>query len=124
MLDEIAEYLGQCGVANVFKAKMPNEPDGCVCLYEYAGRAPTMDLGKTQFRNPGLQAIARDRQYADARDRIEEVYGLLHGRTNAMIGGRHYLRIFALQEPFPLGGPDANERYRLAVNFEVARQEA
>jgi hypothetical protein len=122
MLDEVAMLLQQNGIANVYKASMPDEPHGAVCLYQYAGSPPGLVHEGTAWTNPGLQVVSRDTTYPEAYSKIERVLEVLHGRTNTLIGEHKYLRITALQSPFPLGR-DSQARHQIAVNFAVARQE-
>lgn len=123
MLDEIQTLLRQNGITTeIYKGKMPELPDGAIALYEYAGRPPEFTHDEIAYENPGLQVVARDKTYAAARQRIQEVFDILKRRRNEFIGEHRYLSITAAQSPFPLG-TDTLDRQRFAVNFNVARGE-
>ena len=120
VLEDLQAYLVANGVTGVFMVKMPDVPAAVVCLYEYAGIPPEFAHDGQQWENPRVQAVARDTTYQAARDKAQTVYNLLNGKANMTIGSR-YLKILALQSPFPLG-VDENDRPRLVVNFEIAKE--
>ena len=119
MLDEIAGYMTANGIGQVFKARMPDTPDDAVCLYKYPGAPPEFSHDGQDWENLRLQVVVRGKQYDASRQKTQQVYDLLNGKVNEMIGSL-YFSIRAMQSPFPLN-VDSNERYRMAVNFEIAR---
>jgi hypothetical protein len=120
MLDEVGDYLRTHGVSSLFLSRMPDAPDDVVCLYEYGGPAPEFGHDGQQWENPRLQAVARSKQYVNARSAAQNVYNLLNGKSNPVFGGVPYLKCLAMQSPFPLL-PDQNDRHRIVVNFELAK---
>src|SRR4030095_6612233 len=95
--------------------KMPDPPADAVCLYEYGGIPPQFAHDGQQWENPRVQAVARDNNYASARAKAQSVYDVLNGTVNTTIDSRRYLKILALQSPFPMGA-DENDRPRIVVN--------
>ena len=76
MLTEIGAYLQSQGIgtlgANVFLGLMPDKPDNCIALFEYAGSPPDLHW---EGEYPGLQVRVRNKGYAAARNKIEVVMG-------------------------------------------------
>jgi transglutaminase-like putative cysteine protease len=120
ILEELRGYLVANGVSPVFMVKMPDTPDDAVCLYEYAGIPPEFAHDGQQWENLRVQAVARDASYTSARDKAQSVYDVLNGTVNTTIDSSRYLKILALQSPFPMGA-DENDRPRIVVNFEIGR---
>ena len=122
ILEELRNYLLSNGVTGVFMVKMPDTPDDAVCLYEYAGIPPEFAHDGQQWENLRVQAVARDAKlnYANARAKAQSVYNVLNGTVNTTIDSSRYLKILALQSPFPMGA-DENDRPRIVVNFEIGR---
>jgi Bacteriophage minor capsid protein len=122
ILEELKGYLVANGVSPVFMVKMPDTPDDAVCLYEYAGIPPQFAHDGQQWENPRVQVVTRDSKlnYASARAKAQSVYDVLNGTVNTTIDSRHYLKILALQSPFPMGA-DENDRPRIVINFEIGR---
>lgn len=122
ILNDMAQILQNNGLgvvsSDLFYARMPDQPDDAVCLYEYAGRAPTYVHSGLSYTSPGLQVVVRSKSYATAKAKIENIFTVLQGLTNITVGDKTYLRVDPQQSPFPMG-PDENERHRLAVNFNV-----
>ena len=80
MLTEISTYLatknvGTVGV-DIFLGLMPDKPDTCIALFEYAGSPPDLHWAGEY---PGLQVRVRDTSYAAGRAKIRNVMELLHG---------------------------------------------
>jgi hypothetical protein len=122
VLTEISAYLATKNVGTVgtdiFLGLMPDQPDNCVALFEYAGSPPDLHwLGEY----PGLQVRARDKSYASARTKIGEVMALLHGLHEQTLSGTRYLLIKARGSPEILKR-DANNRVELFVNFEIIKE--
>jgi Bacteriophage minor capsid protein len=120
VVDEIAAYLRANGITKVYECAMPDSPDKCVAVYEYAGFAPNFGHDGQHWENPHIQCLSRAPTYPDARQQAQQVYNLLNGQTNVVINGGNYLSIKALQNPFAIL-PDENQRDRVVINFELAR---
>lgn len=122
LLDDIATYLEAKGIVTVgtdlFKGELPEIPDNCVALFEYAGQPPEIP---TAIDYPGLQVRVRDKSYSAARAKTDAIYKLLHTLANTTLSGTRYLSIFAVQSsPVPLGR-DSSNRIDLVQNYIVTK---
>ena len=154
MLKEIGTYLQSQGIGNLgtdlFLGLMPDQPDNCIALFEYAGSPPDLHWNGEY---PGLQVRVRDKSYAAARTKIGEIMAELHGLYEQTLGvvtddegdegvgeddskgsgeevteptptpatGTRYLLIKARGSPEVLKR-DANNRVELFVNFEIIKE--
>ena len=119
MLSDIGNYLQAQGIGtlgtNIFLGLMPDQPDNCVALFEYAGSPPDLHW---EGEYPGLQVRVRNKGYAAAREKIEEVVTELHGAHELTLNGTRYRVIKVRGSPEVLKR-DANNRVELFVNFEI-----
>ncbi len=101
MLEALADRLQSASVAtagtNLYIGLLPNSPDVCVALYEYAGEQPLEVLrsnGATLER-PSVQVIARASRndYPTARQLIRQVRDTLTAITDETISGVRFLRV-------------------------------
>jgi hypothetical protein len=122
MLNEIGTYLQSQGTgtlgADLFLGLMPDQPDNCITLFEYAGSPPDLHWAGEY---PGLQVRVRNTSYAAGREKIEEVVTELHGAHELTLNGTRYLLIKARGSPEVLKR-DANNRVELFVNFEIIKE--
>lgn len=122
LLDDIATYLQTGGVGTVgtdlFKGELPPDPDNCVAIYEYAGQPPFVSV---DIDRPGLQVRVRNKGYAQARAKIDQIYLLLHALANTTINGTRYLIVRAVQSPFSMGR-DSNNLVELVQNFIIMKE--
>ena len=122
MLREIGAYLQSQGIgtlgANVFLGLMPDQPDNCIALFEYAGSPPDLHWNGEY---PGLQVRVRNKSYAAARTKIGEVMTALHGVHEQTLSGTRYLLIKARGSPEVLKR-DNNNRVEFFVNFEIIKE--
>lgn len=122
MLTEIGAYLATKNVGTVgtdiFLGLMPDQPDNCIALFEYAGSPPDLHW-KGEY--PGLQVRVRNKSYAAGRAKIEEVVTELHGAHELTLNGTRYLLIKARGSPEVLKR-DASNRVELFVNFEIIKE--
>ena len=122
MLKEIGTYLQSQGIgtlgANLFLGLMPDQPDNCIALFEYAGSPPDLHWNGEY---PGLQVRVRNKSYAAGRAKIKEVVTELHGAHELTLNGTRYLLIKARGSPEVLKR-DANNRVELFVNFEIIKE--
>lgn len=122
MLSDIGNYLQAQGIGtlgtNIFLGLIPDEPDNCVALFEYAGSPPDLHWNGEY---PGLQVRVRNKSYAAARTKIGEVAKKLHGLHEQMLSGTRYLLIKARGSPEVLKR-DNNNRVELFVNFEIIKE--
>ncbi|HHV98601.1 MAG TPA: hypothetical protein GXX36_03350 [Clostridiaceae bacterium] len=122
MLNEIGAYLQSQGIGtlatDLFLGQMPEEPDNCIALFEYAGNPPDLHWNGEY---PGLQVRVRNKSYAAGRAKIQQIYGLLHGLHGQVLSGTRYLLIKARGNPEVLQR-DENNRIEFFVNFEVIKE--
>jgi hypothetical protein len=122
MLKEIGTYLQSQGIgtlgADLFLGLMPDQPDNCIALFEYAGSPPDLHWNGEY---PGLQVRVRNKSYAAARAKIGEVMNELHGLHEQTLSGVRYLLIKARGSPEILKR-DENNRVELFVNFEIIKE--
>ena len=146
MLKEIGTYLQAQGIGtlgtNIFLGLMPDEPDNCIALFEYAGSPPDLHWNGEY---PGLQVRVRGTSYAAARSKIGDIVKKLHGLYEQILSdegepegigdegegngeeeptpviGTRYLLIKAKGSPEILKR-DANNRVELFVNFEIIKE--
>lgn len=122
MLREIGAYLQSQGIgtleANLFLGLMPDQPDNCIALFEYAGSPPDLHW---PGEYPGLQVRVRNKSYAAARTKIGEAMTALHGLHEQTLSGTRYLLIKARGSPEVLKR-DNNNRVELFVNFEIMKE--
>jgi len=97
---------------------MPDQPDNCIALFEYAGSPPDLHWNGEY---PGLQVRVRNKGYAAARTKIGEVMDKLHGLHEQTLSGTRYLLIKARGSPEVLKR-DNNNRVELFVNFEIIKE--
>lgn len=130
LLPEIQTYLAGIGPlgltvqTNFFASYLPDQPDQCVTIYEYAGPAPQDTMGTptghAAWWKPRLQVVCRDVNYIPARTLAGNILVALHSIANQTIGGVQYLRIMAQQDPF-LRARDQRERSEIVCNYQVEK---
>jgi hypothetical protein len=122
VLKEIGAYLQSQGIgtlgADLFLGLMPDQPDNCIALFEYAGSPPDLHW---PGEYPGLQVRVRDKSYPVGKAKIEQIVRELHGLHEAVLGGTRYLLVKARGSPEVLKR-DANNRVELFVNFEIIKE--
>ena len=122
MLSDIGIFLQSQGIgtlgANLFLGLMPDQPDNCIALFEYAGSPPDLHW---DGEYPGLQVRVRNKSYAAARTKIGEAMTALHGLHEQTLSGTRYLLIKARGSPEVLKR-DNNNRIEVFVNFEIIKE--
>jgi hypothetical protein len=128
MVKDIKKYLTDEGInMTVYIASMPNGPDDCVCLYQYAGKPPDT---AAQLQRPGLNIKSRSVDYETALTNIETIADKLCQIGDEISGdypegkeinGTLYLGIYQNQSAFPLGR-DENGRFEIVQNFSINRR--
>jgi hypothetical protein len=122
LLGDIANYLASRVVIPTYQTLMPETPDLCMVLYEYAGQSRERTFrGGTIIEHPGLQVSIRATDYVTARTKIELVIAALDGVANTVMGSTRYISIMANQSPTPLGR-DENNRTRVSQNFIISKE--
>lgn len=130
VLEALADKLQSASVAfsasNMFIGLMPNTPDRCVALYEYAGASPmeVMRSNTATLERPSIQIMVRSSRndYPNAQTLIKQVRDTLSSITDETISGVRFLRVHNLSSINALG-TDENERpeFSLAMQAIVER---
>jgi len=128
MLDEISAYLQTQGKGTVntdiFLGELPDvkkvgnkeiDIDNCIAIFETGGYEPELNFDNDNAEFPTFQVMARNRLYKTGRQKIQEIYKLLHGNTSL------FPLIEAQQPPTPIGQDD-KKRWEFSVNFKVIKQ--
>lgn len=122
LLEDIGGYLQAQGIgtvgADIFLGFLPEAPDSCVALFEYAGSPPDLHW---DGEYPGLQVRVRNKSYATGRAKIEQAKNALHGLTEQTLGVTRYLLVKAKQSPESMGR-DANGRNEWVINFTIIKE--
>lgn len=122
LLNDIGAHLQGQGIgaisADIFLGLMPDQPDSCVALFEYAGSPPDLHW---EGEYPGLQVRVRNKSYGAGRAKIGQIQGLLHGLHEIVLGGTRYLLVKAKGSPEVLKR-DASDRVEWFLNFEVIKE--
>jgi hypothetical protein len=122
VLADISTYLKNQSIGtpgtDMFLGQMPDQPDNCIALFEYAGSPPDLHWNGEY---PGLQVRVRNKSYAMARAKIGEVMEKLHGLHEQTLAGTRYLLIKARGSPEILKR-DASNRVELVLNFEIIKE--
>ncbi|MFA7121140.1 MAG: minor capsid protein [Bacilli bacterium] len=104
-------------------AFVPNVPDVCVMLFEYAGQTPVLTNDDQNLERPGLQVRTRAGRagYSAAKAKAKAVEAALLNAKNTELSGTRYLSIV------PTGAIaflewDKGGRPVLVQNFTVRKQ--
>jgi len=130
MLADLAAYLEGQGIGStsatppsIAVAFVPNVPDVCVMLFEYAGQTPVLTNDDQNLERPGLQVRTRAGRagYSAAKAKAKAVEAALLNAKNTELSGTRYLSIV------PTGAIaflewDKGGRPVLVQNFTVRKQ--
>lgn len=131
LLDEITAFLAAEGLgtvnANIFAAKMPDWPHACCAVRKTGGTAPERGLGSTTplWENVTIQVMFRGdpNDYDTPDGNAQSVHDLLFAiAVDQLLSGTKYHMVTPLQPPFPLGGQDKKERWRIACNYMIEKE--
>lgn len=130
VLDDIGAFLdAQLGSltlgTNLFLARLPDDPDTCVAVFEYVGEPPVETMNGTSLplvEQPRIQVVTRAAGYSSARTLALTIWTELETlvNTTAVVAGDTFLRMSALQSPFALER-DSVDRILIAQNFRVQK---
>jgi hypothetical protein len=135
---DIATYITTLGIsgltvldgaagAGVFRNEIPDAPDHCAVVRGYGGRPPEGQLGVPglKWEYPGIQVICRGvaYDYATPESDARTIFLALgqRGLGITFTSGHEYLMIDPVQNPFPLGGKDDNNRIVIASNYIITK---
>jgi hypothetical protein len=125
ILEAVGNYIASSGTGtlgtNLFLARMPDQPNVCIAVYEYPGEAPveTMATG-AQVDRPRFQVKVRAGRddYPIARDLADQIRTLLMGVAGQTLSGLQVLKISAVGGIAPVGS-DPDDRPSVVVNFSA-----
>lgn len=130
MLEALASRLQSASVAvpgtDLFIGLMPNSPDVCVALYEYAGEQPLEVLrdNAATLERPSVQVMVRASRndYPTGRSLIEVVRDNLTDITDVTIDGVRFLRVSQVSSINAVGTDD-NDRplFTLSLTTVIER---
>lgn len=114
------DSLGTLGT-NIFLSLMPDTPDLCTAVYEYAGLAPLDTFGASvtvALDRPSIQVMTRAgrNDYVAARDRAVNVRNALAKVSNVSLSGIQVLRI-APTSAINAIGLDSKDRPLVTISF-------
>jgi hypothetical protein len=126
MLEALADRLGSASVAfagsDLFLGLMPDKPDLCVAIYEYAGAQPleVMVDNTATLERPSIQVMTRASRndYPTAKALMEAVRDTLTAITNETISGDRFLRVNQISSINALGVDD-NDRPRFTLSLQA-----
>lgn len=122
MLKDIGEYLEAEGVGtlgkDIFLGLLPDTPDTCVVLYEYAGSPPDLHWNGEY---PGLHIKVRANDYVAVRAKVKAVSAALHGLYETILNDTRYLLIKAKGSP-EVFDRDEKDRIIMFINFDIMKE--
>lgn len=126
VLVALAEKLNSASVAvtasNMFIGIMPDTPDLCVALYEYAGAAPleVMRDDSATLEQPSVQVMTRGARndYPAARELMVNVRDTLCSITDETISGVRFLRVHN-QSSMNALGTDEKDRPEFSLSLRA-----
>jgi len=129
ILDALAARLTSASVAtsasNLFLGIMPDSPNVCAALYEYAGEYPMEAFSPTtaQIDRTRVQVMTRSGRddYSAARTLMVNVRDNLTGVVNQVVDGVTFLRVSELG-PIEFVGRDEDDRPQFALSLRVLSQ--
>jgi hypothetical protein len=130
VLEALADRLQAASICfaaqDLFLGILPDQPDRCVAIYEYAGASPLevmVNEGATLER-PSIQILVRAARndYPAARALAASVQAVLVDIVDETISGQRFLRVHSLSSVNALGTDD-NDRpmFSLALQAVVER---
>lgn len=126
LLDEIAQFLAQLGVANyqpddttgdTYLARLPVQPDEALAVARYGGTESDAHLG---WDEPSIQVRVRgpNTDPRVAEDRAQAVYDALEGISDRLMPAGTWLSSCIGSQGGPVYiGPDETGRHEYTVNF-------
>ena len=131
MLNDIGTKLAAATIStqdltlgtNLFLGRLPESPDTCVAIYQYAGLRPIDQLGTAapNLEQPSLQVRCRATSYATAEALANDIWGVLVVILNQTLTSTRYLRVEPQQSPFPLER-DTQDRIIFVANYNVTKE--
>ena len=112
--------IGTLGTS-IFLSLMPDSPDVCIAVYEYAGLPPLDTFGASvtvALDRPQIQVMTRATRndYVTARDKAVDVRNSLAKISNISLSGITILRIAPSSAVNPIG-LDSKDRPLVTISF-------
>ena len=128
ILDEVGTLIDSSSATltlgtNLFLGRLPDSPDLCVAVYQYGGEEPLRTMGGdtiASYEKPRIQVVTRAAGYSTAEALSRTIWGYLDAVLNETLTATPYLRISAIQSPFPMER-DVQDRVIFAQNFTVIK---
>lgn len=116
-------YVGSVFIAHIPSTDDPTNfptPDPAIGLFQYPGAAPAYTKVGVEVENVRFQVLVASESFETAMSKAMEVYALLSGKAQVLMGANTYRRVAALQVP-PSAPPDLDDagRWRVSTNYEV-----
>jgi hypothetical protein len=129
ILEALADRLTSASIAtvgtNLFIGLMPDSPDLCIALYEYAGSPPLEVLqdNSATLERPGIQVLVRAgrNDYPVGRDLTNTIRNTLTGITDEEISGVRFLRVSALSA-VNATGTDEKDRPQFTLSMQAVAE--
>jgi hypothetical protein len=127
LIEELGTYLQGLGHGtlgtDLFLYQLPDTPDTCVAIREYAGAEPEFvhDQATPNMIRPRFQMVVRGPVIPDVMLKASQVWSSLVTINNTTIDGTFYQRLVPLQSPF-LIERDENNRWVAGANFEAMKE--
>lgn len=118
-LDELSEYLEgeSVGITTpIYVGTLPSDVDDCIALYQLPGTNIGVSRDVKDLCFPRIQAMVRNKEYANAESDLRAVRNALHGQINLALTSWKVLRLHAESEGGFLG-KDENGRTEFSINF-------
>lgn len=130
IIEALSDRLASASIAtpgvDLFLGIMPDKPDLCIALYEYAGSVPLEVLRNNDatIERPGVQVLVRAgrNDYPAANSKIVAVRDALTDITDEVISGVRFLRVSALSAVNATGTDEKDRpQFTLAMQAVVER---
>jgi hypothetical protein len=122
-IEDIGTYLQTQGKGtlgtSIFYEEFSLSSPNCILLIDQPGLPSITTLGKGMtLRKPELGVRVRNQNDDTAHAKADEIYNLLHLKTNTVIGSTRFKKIKCIAEPFYLS-KDPNNNHIWSINFNL-----
>jgi hypothetical protein len=118
-IEDIGAYLQTHGFSNIYYETFSASSPNSILLIDQPGLPSISTLRKGMtLRKPELGVRVRNSNGDTAHDKADEIYNLLHLKTNTVIGSTRFKKIKGIAEPFYLS-KDPNNNYIWSINFSL-----
>lgn len=110
----VAAGLGTFGT-NLFIGYMPDSPATATALFDSGGEDPDDYL--LEIQKATFHILVRSTDYSAGRQKLDDIYALLHGKANFEENGVYFYNILAISRGGHIGRDDQN-RDQWSINFK------